>query len=81
MLKDDEGKKEVAKILTNMTPTQPNVSLNGRYTISEAAEALQVTRQTVLLWAKAEQIKYHQAKGRKRFKGRDIIYCWQLMTN
>lgn len=62
-----------------MTPLQPAVDPNGRYSTVETTKALGISRPTLRTYAKNGLIKYgiRKSNGRKFFTGSEIIRLWK----
>lgn len=62
-----------------MTPTRPDVKRTGRYTVSEAARLLEVSRTTIYRWIEDEELKVRVQRKtlRKYIMGAEILRLWE----
>jgi len=62
-----------------MTPTEPNISDGARYGLKEAAELLQVHRNTLYNHTKRRLIRcgYRRTNGRPFYTGRELKRYWK----
>lgn len=60
-----------------MTPTEPKVESNGRYSVSQVCEILKCHRNSLLNWTNDGRIKCSFNKKHKFYFGRDILKFWQ----
>lgn len=62
-----------------MTTELPNVTPNGRYSVTQAADALEVHRNTILRWIGEGKIKFgiRRTNGRKFIEGRTLTSFWK----
>ena len=62
--------------MTNLTP---NITATARYTVSEAASILGISRQHVTRLAKTGAIRYgiRKSNGRKFITGLELLRVWQ----
>lgn len=65
-----------------MTNVEPNVPDNGRYSTTEAARVLGISRTTLYKYANAGMIKcgYRRANNRPFFEGREILRLWRAKS-
>lgn len=62
-----------------MTATEPEVADNGRYTVTEAAKVLEISRQTIKRHVMACLLNptIHKRTKRKTFSGKEIKRYWK----
>lgn len=62
-----------------MTATEPEVADNGRYTVTQAAKALKVSRQTIYTHTDSNALKctIHKATGKRLYSGSDLKKWWR----
>lgn len=62
-----------------ITATKPNVSLDGRYTVTQTCKALGIHRNTLARYTASHAIKcsYRKADHRKVYTGENIIRLWK----
>lgn len=62
-----------------MTSEMPNVTPNGRYSVTEAAKVMEVHRNTILRWIEEGKIKFgiRRTNGRKFIEGRTLTGFWK----
>ena len=65
-----------------MTPTQPEVKLDGRYTITATCEQLGIHRHTLRKYTDNGEIRYRIRKNGKAkfYLGSEIIKFWRNNT-
>ncbi len=62
-----------------MTPTLPNISPNGSYTVMQAARLLDIDRRTLRRYESAGLVAAHiNGMGKRKYRGRELIKLWQL---
>jgi predicted DNA-binding transcriptional regulator AlpA len=61
-----------------MTCTAPNVSKDGRYSITESAKALGIDRTTIYRYIRQKLIKFgvHKYNSRRFILGSELIRFW-----
>lgn len=59
-----------------MTPIEPKVDKNGRYTVKQVCELLQCHRNSLLKWTNENRIKCDFNKKHKFYFGREILKFW-----
>ena len=62
-----------------ITAIEPNVSLNGRYSVTEASALLGIDRKTLRNHALEGRIRFgiRRTNGRKFFCGRELLRYWK----
>lgn len=61
-----------------MTPTQPDISPSGSYTVMQAARLLAIDRRTLRRYESAGLVAAHlNGMGRRRYHGRDLLALWK----
>lgn len=63
-----------------MTTNEPQVAINGRYSVTQASALLGVHRNTINNYANSGRLKYHLTRYtfRKVFTGRDLLNFWRI---
>jgi excisionase family DNA binding protein len=66
-----------------MTAIEPEVPLTGRYSMTEAAAILGISRQTLYNWCEQGLIQYCERRVNKRriILGREIIRCFKALAS
>lgn len=67
------------KTIRMITATEPQVTLNGRYSTTETAAALGVSSRTIHRWTEAGMMRcgYRRCNGKRFYFGSEIIRIWQ----
>lgn len=62
-----------------ITSIEPNVNESGRYSVTQASQALGIHRNTLRGYTDAGLIKcgFRRESGRKFYEGREIIRFWK----
>jgi len=62
-----------------MTATEPEVADNGRYTVTQAAKALEVSTKTINRRTDSRDLKctIHKATGKKLYSGSELKKFWR----
>lgn len=62
-----------------MTPLEPKVEVNGRYSVSEASTLLGIHRNTLRIYTNQGAIKcgFHKINMRKFYLGKEILRFWK----
>lgn len=62
-----------------ITSTEPQVALNGRYSVTEASRMLGIHRTTLNKYTEEGKIKcgFRRLNGRKFYEGREILRVWK----
>lgn len=62
-----------------MVAIQPNIDMNGRYSIGEAAKLLGLHRNTLRIYTEQGYVKcgYRKATARKFYMGSELIRLWK----
>ena len=62
-----------------MIPTLPNIAPAGSYTVTQAAQLLQIDRRTLRRYEAAGYIVAHcNQMGRRKYSGREILKLWNM---
>lgn len=62
-----------------MTPTRPNISYTGSYTVTQASELLGISRRTLRRYESSGLVVAHLNKlGRRKYSGRELIKLWNM---
>ena len=62
-----------------MTPTLPDISPQGSYTVTQASALLGISRKTLRRYESAGYVVAHLNKlGRRKYDGRDLIRLWRM---
>lgn len=66
----------------NLVPIQPDVRLDGRYSIGDTCKALGIHRHTLRKYSEAGEIHYRLRQGGKKifYLGSEIIKFWRNNT-
>lgn len=64
-----------------MTPIEPQVADGGRYNVTQACEVLQIHRNTLERYRKAQRIRcgWRMTTGRKYYTGKEIKRLWRTL--
>lgn len=62
-----------------MTPIEPQVSMTGRYSVTETCSALGIHRNTLRRYTEAKKIKcgFRRMTERKFYLGSEILKLWR----
>ncbi len=62
-----------------LTSSQPNIDLNGRYSVTEASKILNIHRSTIWRWVRQGKLRPYVStiNSRTRFIGKDLMRLWQ----
>lgn len=62
-----------------MTPTKPNISPSGSYTVMQASRLLAIDRRTLRRYEAAGLVTAHlNDMGRRKYMGRELIKLWNM---
>lgn len=60
-----------------MTPTRPNISPGGSYTVMQAAKLLDIDRRTLRRYESAGLVAVHLNEfGQRRYSGKALLALW-----
>lgn len=62
-----------------ITAIEPKVNENGRYSVTQTSEALEIHRNTLRNYTEQGLIKcgFRRGNGRKFYEGREIVRFWR----
>lgn len=62
-----------------MTPTRPNISPAGSYSVAQASALLGISRRTLRRYEASGYVVAHLNKlGKRKYSGRELIKLWNM---